>query len=865
MKRIISLFLSTVFVFSFLTVSSFAEKKTNEDFNFAVAMGYVDAEQMGENDKLTRIKMAEILYGICVGSQFDYNAVYGESDFYDVLQEKKHIVAAMRDLSIMQGYADGSFAPDNVVTYNQLVKVIVSFLGYNLHAERLGGYPSGYLIQAAYLKLSLGNISGDEQVTVGDFAKLLKQAVNVKIATYDGDTEIRVTDKNYLEFYQGIYVSKGKVTGNYLTNMYSDKICQYDQIYFENVLMNVTKSNYSISEKIGSEVYVYYKNDGGIYTVCYYEEPDKSIIDIQGEEISYATNEKYVFYAGDSEEEAYLSSGAVLIYNGSYLGSYGNSHLNPFASGGKNGSVRLVDNNLDSVYDTVIVSAYTAVVAKNYSNGIINNYFEPSKFVDIKKYKERNIDICNVVGTPIEPEKIKEGSVVCVYTDAGGTIKKIVVCNDNLSGAISEIEKNGSKIKAAKIDGIRFEAGASLYVNDAQNKLAPGRRVKAYFGPDGKITHIDLDSFFKDDYKYGFLVDAANEGGFKPKSQVKIFSATGSMEIYDVAENITINDSLRKKAEELISYAGIDDGKVVRQAILYKIDESGKKLTSIYFADNTKGFHDGFYEFPQKNCIYRQYLRTFDGYFAPASDMVVFSVPSEADRNTDYKYQIISDIPEEINMQKIRAYGTKKSGMTSNIVVYTDTNAGEMPSKSPIMVVKDVALTYDERGELATKVEGLYVEGTTFSQGYFTIDTQTLMDAFGGKLPQPGDILRSTSLVYSKIANNVWPMFEANGEKMYTSNPSDSFSGHRYAYGKVIEKEDDSFKIRLSGAGDVTEVHSYSSYKIIECKYNKRTKSYEIALSNKDCIKDEASFAGEGSKIYFYERGGSAIAMFVYN
>ena len=140
MKRIISLFLSTVFVFSFLTVSSFAEKKTNEDFNFAVAMGYVDAEQMGENDKLTRIKMAEILYGICVGSQFDYNAVYGESDFYDFLQEKKHIVAAMRDLSIMQGYADGSFAPDNVVTYNQLVKVIVSFLGYNLHAERLGGY-----------------------------------------------------------------------------------------------------------------------------------------------------------------------------------------------------------------------------------------------------------------------------------------------------------------------------------------------------------------------------------------------------------------------------------------------------------------------------------------------------------------------------------------------------------------------------------------------------------------------------------------------------------------------------------------------------------------------------------------------------
>jgi len=239
---------------------------------------------------------------------------------------------------------------------------------------------------------------------------LLKQAANVKIAAYDGDSVVRVTDKNYLQYYQGIYVSKGTVTGNYLTNMYSDTLCAYDQIYFENILMNVTKPNYSISEKIGSEVLVYYTNDGGTYTVCYYEEPDKSVIDIDGGEIISATNKSFKYYDGENTVEAALSPGLVLIYNGSYLGSYNQSFLNPFPSG-KNGSVRLIDNNLDGIYDTAIVSAFTAIVTKNYYSGVINNYFEPSKYVDIKNYKERNIDISNVLGTPIEPETIKEATL----------------------------------------------------------------------------------------------------------------------------------------------------------------------------------------------------------------------------------------------------------------------------------------------------------------------------------------------------------------------------------------------------------------------------------------------------------------------
>ena len=56
--------------------------------------------------------------------------------------------AAIAEKGVINGYADGSFKPDNPVTYAQIIKMLVCAWGMGQQAEIEGGYPSGYILVA---------------------------------------------------------------------------------------------------------------------------------------------------------------------------------------------------------------------------------------------------------------------------------------------------------------------------------------------------------------------------------------------------------------------------------------------------------------------------------------------------------------------------------------------------------------------------------------------------------------------------------------------------------------------------------------------------------------------------------------------
>ena len=62
----------------------------------------------------------------------------------------KYIEIAVDD-SIISGYEDNTFKPEQYVTYQELHRMIVSSLGYNLYAEQAGGYLMPLLIQMPFV------------------------------------------------------------------------------------------------------------------------------------------------------------------------------------------------------------------------------------------------------------------------------------------------------------------------------------------------------------------------------------------------------------------------------------------------------------------------------------------------------------------------------------------------------------------------------------------------------------------------------------------------------------------------------------------------------------------------------------------
>ena len=109
---------------------------------------------------------------------------------------------------------------------------------------------------------------------------------------------------------------------------------------------------------------------------------------------------------------------ATVIYNGSYLGSYTSSDLNPYKDGVKDGSMRLIDKNYDSRYDMIIINAYDIYVVSSMGSTKIFNVYKPGEVIDLADYEERNIDISNVYGDPIAPSSIKKGLLIftpCIF------------------------------------------------------------------------------------------------------------------------------------------------------------------------------------------------------------------------------------------------------------------------------------------------------------------------------------------------------------------------------------------------------------------------------------------------------------------
>lgn len=96
------------------------------------------------NKNVTRAQMAAI---ICRMLGETESLEKTETNFSDVPASywASGYIAKAAELGVIGGYQDGSFKPDNTVTYEQAVAMVVRAVGLDEQAVLAGGYPSGYI------------------------------------------------------------------------------------------------------------------------------------------------------------------------------------------------------------------------------------------------------------------------------------------------------------------------------------------------------------------------------------------------------------------------------------------------------------------------------------------------------------------------------------------------------------------------------------------------------------------------------------------------------------------------------------------------------------------------------------------------
>ena len=157
------------------------EAAVNELVARGVINGYLDNTFKPTND-ITRAEMAKMLVTAAkLNNEVESNK--NKEIFSDVTSKHWAIgyinVAYKNDYIV--GYGDGTFAPDDNVTYAEAITMVVRMLGYKSAVEAKGEWPDNYIKKAESLKL-LSNVDfstskKNYNATRGDVANLIWNAL----------------------------------------------------------------------------------------------------------------------------------------------------------------------------------------------------------------------------------------------------------------------------------------------------------------------------------------------------------------------------------------------------------------------------------------------------------------------------------------------------------------------------------------------------------------------------------------------------------------------------------------------------------------------------------------------------------------
>ncbi len=165
----------------------FAAEPDSEQLSVLYDYGIFRGDENGDlnlDKNITRAEFCKVILTAVGYSDGELNKITDAEDFSDVDSEywAYLYIKSARRLSLIDGYEDGNFLPENDITLNEVIKIVVNALGYAPKAEQAGGYPGGYNSVAEELGLTK-NIAAllDEPALRGDAASIIYTALDIPV------------------------------------------------------------------------------------------------------------------------------------------------------------------------------------------------------------------------------------------------------------------------------------------------------------------------------------------------------------------------------------------------------------------------------------------------------------------------------------------------------------------------------------------------------------------------------------------------------------------------------------------------------------------------------------------------------------
>lgn len=600
-------------------------------------------------------------------------------------------VYGMAQLRLMQGYPDGSFRPEENLLTEQAVKVLVNALGYYYKAESMGGYPAGYL--------SCGRENGllrdmefqrGVPLTYITLVQMMVNALTVKLMETNGSGRYIVGNNTWLDTRldaqesEGILTAVGELSFEGSAGSGKNTLTVDGNVYY-------TKEDYS--GLLGDYVKLYANAEDEIIYLTQ-QRTTRQTFDAEVL-IGYADKTYTVETANGKEKKYRLAQNNQIFFNGAIATDISLEEMCPVY-----GSVTLVDNNRDGIYEVVHITSYQIYFVKGIDTSKMIVYYQndDGEVLDFSKFSEDDLTVVNAAGDTMEFDQILSDSVIRVAIAKENQKAKIIVSVAQVAGTVTSLQRNDG-MDEVTIDDTTYRLTRELSESE---KVKVGTGGTFYLDSDNIIAAVSEGAV---GYSYGYL-DGAQLGIFDAL-KVRIFDSTGQLLVLDGAQKIKIDGLERLNGAQVFEQLKKNTGAVVKTVVRFKRNGNGElsEIDTPYnsTADMNAQPQNG--EDPNSlRLIYsgtrRYYTQTsnFAGKVNLDSNSIMFAITGD-DTKKDYHALRKSDISANVDMP-LEAYSDSENEFYAKILFTTSSAAVGMSGSYLYGVVSKVAQGLNEDGEV---------------------------------------------------------------------------------------------------------------------------------------------------------------------
>ncbi|MCX7714551.1 MAG: S-layer homology domain-containing protein [Clostridia bacterium] len=713
----------------------------------------------------------------------------------------KYNIKTAYALGIINGFDDGTFKPDNTVTYEQAVKMVVCMLGYGSNAEASGGYPTGYISVAGQLGLTRDiTTANSSPASRAVIAKLIDNSLTVNIqqtiVSVDGSYKYKVTDDTILETKLGITKSKVLVTGVEKTFISTEETLQSGQMQVMSLsdgtikildFSNVYKNSSDVSKILGYVINIYYKDveDNEIDTLIAVDDQTQknNVIEVTSRNIEELSGGylKYTNTSGKYEKIRLKCDNVSVIYNGKLVSKtksfeVGSSTvtlqdaldmwLNVESDNFINGDIKIIDSSADGEADVLFINNYSVMVASSAPTS--TDYIITDKLVsgnsltldpDDDSYSYTiikngsTIETTSIAANDVLLYAISlDGELITVYDTASPVTGEITEIDDDkitVGGSIYYISQSCVDYMDDDIDDIKVGATGTFYIDKYNNVIFCSITQSA------SASYGYIISTYSDETSdtYGatvYLPSSATTQKIAFKDKVSISGSNISKD--DVADKLEDTASLSRadiNNADTVYKDSANKASANSIAQLVKVGISNNLITKIITLSDTEGVvnKDSDKLVRYKTLAKYKYSATnnFSDQFYINSSTVILYVPANRSSKSDYQKFTASTLFKTNQSYWLEAYDVNDSKIASLVVVYGNSSLAD--------ITKDTVMSVVAKAPSETTVSDDTVTKLTLYMSTISLVTKNAEDNEEFADVEPGDVIQFGYNNNSQIIN----------------------------------------------------------------------------------------------------------------